>query len=323
MPARRRLILQTLALAAFAPAAARAQPFPNRPLKLITPFAAGGASDTAARTVAEALSKALGQPVLVENRPGADGAIAAQAVAQAAPDGHTLLWGVSSVVVGTALLQRPAPWDPLEGFTPLTGVGHLTYTLAVHPNVPARSIAELAEHARHLPDAVNVGTGSLGEFMAVAQLTQRTGIRFTRVPYKGGAQLMPDLLAGRLQLHVGPVSLHQGPAREGRLRILAVLQPRRLQALPEVPTLAEAGVAGVEAPTWQALFAPPKTPPEIAARLEGALQRVLQEPALLAQLERQQLLPEANPGAQALAATLRQDLRRWEAFIREYGITQP
>lgn len=323
MKTTRRLTLLSMALWTAAPALAVAQTYPSKPIRLITPFAAGGPSDNAARALSEALAKSLGQPVIVDSRPGADGAIAGQAVATAAPDGHTLLWGTSSVIVGAPLLQKPAPYDGLNGFTPIAVVGRFTYTLAVHPDVPAKTVAELIEYAKRNPDKLNFGTGTLTEYMAAVQFMKATGVKMTRVPYKGGAQVMQDLIAGRVHVHFGPISLHQPQAKDGKLRLLANLQSERSPTAPDLPTLAEAGVRGVDAPTWQAVFAPPKTPREISDVLARELRRATQDPALRAAFERQTVQMETQPGPEGLAITLRQDLAQWEQFIRENGITQP
>lgn len=316
-------LLTTALFLAVAPLGARSQQaYPSKPLRLIVPFAAGGPSDNAARVVGAALGKKLGQTVVVENRAGADGALAGQAVSSAAPDGHTLLWGTTSSVVGVTSLHKPAPYDAVRSFTPVTTIGSFIYTLAVHPDVPAKSVAELVEHVKRNPDTLSYATGALTEYMATLQFTKATGVSMVRVPYKGGAQVMPDLLAGRVQLHIGPISLHLPYAKEGRLHILATLLAQRSPVAPDVPTLVEAGVYGVAVPTWQAMLAPAKTPREVTDRLARELQEVLSDPAVQTRLEQQTMQVQTQASTEALAATIRHDLRTWQQFIRDSGITQ-
>lgn len=316
-------LLTTALFLAVAPLGARSQQAdPGKPLRLIVPFAAGGPSDNAARVVGAALGKKLGQTVVVENRAGADGALAGQAVSSAAPDGHTLLWGTTSSVVGVTSLHKPAPYDAVRSFAPVSTIGSFIYTLAVHPDVPARSVAELVEHVKRNPDKLSYATGALTEYMATMQFTKATGVSMVRVPYKGGAQVMPDLLAGRVQLHIGPISLHLPYAKEGRLRILATLLAQRSPVAPDVPTLVEAGVYGVAVPTWQAMLAPAKTPREVTDRLARELQEVLSDPAVQTRLEQQTMQVQTQASTEALAATIRHDLRTWQQFIRDSGITQ-
>jgi tripartite-type tricarboxylate transporter receptor subunit TctC len=180
--------------------------YPIKPIHLIVPFAAGGPSDNAARMIGQALSKSIGQPVIIENRPGANGAIAAQALLAAPADGHTLLWGIASMVA-IPLVQRNAPFDSIAEFAPVSLVGRFAFGMYVHPGLPARSVAEFVAYARANAGKLNYATSALGEFMAAAQFMKAAGISMVRVPYKGGAQLMPDLIEGRVQVNFAPVSL--------------------------------------------------------------------------------------------------------------------
>jgi tripartite-type tricarboxylate transporter receptor subunit TctC len=191
----------------------------------------------------------------------------------------------------------------------------------MHPDVPAKSVPELVAYARTHPDKLSYATGTLGEYMAAAQFLKATGISSVRVPYKGGAQLMPDLVAGRVQLNFGPVSSGLQHAKDGKLRMLAVLLTQRSAVAPDVPTLAEAGVASLSLPSWQALFAPPKTPGEIADRLSRDVARVLRDPALRAQFDQQALQVEGS-APEALAAVVTRDAEAWRTFVRENDIPQ-
>lgn len=316
----RLLTVLPLALcAAIASVSAPAQS-PGKPIRLVVPTPAGGPSDTAARTVAQALAKSLGQAIVVENRPGAGGSIAAQAVLGAPPDGHTLLWGLASMA-GIPLLQSSPPFQSLGEFVPVSIVGRFAFGMFVHPDVPAKSVPELVAYARANPDRLSYATGTLGEYMAAAQFLKSTGISSVRVPYKGGAQLMPDLVSGRVHLNFGPVSSGLQHAKDGKLRMLAVLLSQRSPVAPDVPTLVEAGVASVSLPSWQALFAPPKTPREVAGRLSREVARALGDPGVRARLEQQALQVEGST-PEALAAVVARDTEAWRTFVREYDIPQ-
>jgi len=292
----------------------------GKPVRLIVPTPAGGPSDSAARTLAQALSQPSSPALVVENKPGAGGAIAAQAVLAAQPDGCTLLWTIASMT-GIPLLLKSPPFQSLAELTPVTLVGHFAFGMFVHPDVPAKSVAELVAYARANPGKLSYATGTLGEYMAAAQFIKATEISSVRVPYKGGAQLMPDLITGRVQMNFGPVSSGLQYAKDGRLRMLAVLLPQRSAVAPDVPTLAEAGVGSVTLPSWQALFAPPKMSPGSAERMAREVAQVLREPKVRAQFEQQALQVEGSSPS-ALSAVVARDLEAWRSFVRENDIPQ-
>ena len=310
------LLMLSLAVS-LAPAPAPAQ-YPARPIHLIVPLAAGGPTDNAARAVAQALSKAVGQPVVVENKPGADGAIGTQAVAHAAPDGYTLLFAPSSIVA-IPRMHKSTDIDPSNDLAPVSMIGRFPFCLYVHPSVPATSVSELVAYARANPGKLNFATSTASEFLAAAQFMKATGVRMTRVPYKGAAQAFPDLISGRVQVNFGPLSVGLPYAREGRLRILATLLPERSSLAPEIPTMLEAGVPEATVPTWQALFLPARTPEEVVNRMSREVNAVLQAGDVRAQLARLALHVEGST-PQMLGATVRADGRLWDEFVREYGL---
>ena len=295
-----------------------AQAYPAKPVRLIVPFAAGGLSDYAARTVGQALAKQLGQPFVIENRPGADGAIAAQVVLNASPDAYTLLFSGSSMV-SLSLLKNPPPFNPVTDFAPVSQITRLEWAMYVSPHVPARSIAEFIAYARENPDKLSYGSSNVSEYLATAQFMKVTRTTMVRVPYKGGTQALPDLLAGRVQVNFAPVSAWLPYVKESRLRMLAVLLPQRSRFAPDVPTLTEAGVPDVSVPGWQAVFAPTKTPREIIDRLNGEINQSLHAPEVRAQFERQAAQVQGST-AEELAAMIKDDLGTWSEFIRQYGI---
>lgn len=307
--------LLCLALTGMVPAAAQ---YPMKPVHLVVPFPAGGPSDTAARALGQVLAKSLTQPIIIENRPGASGALAAQAVMNAAPDGYTLLWGVGSMVA-IPLLQKKPPFQAMSDFTPISSVGRFTFAMYVHPHVPATSIAELITFARANPDKLNYAASNWGELMATAQFMKAAGIAMVAVNYKGAAQAMPDLLAGRVQVNIGPIAGGLAHVKDGRLRLLAILSQQRSTLVPDVPTMAEVGWPSVSVPTWQAIFAPPKTPQEIVDRVSREVSAILRNPEMRETFERM-ALEAAGSTPEMLAATIKEDLRAWTQFVRESGM---
>lgn len=321
----RHILLNVAALAALAfPLNAPAQTadpagFPNRPLRMLVPVPPGGPSDFIARQVAQHLGAALGQVVAVENKPGANGLLAAREALAAPADGHTLLYAPGSMIA-TPLLSKGSGLDWAQDLAPLGKVGRLPFGLAVHPGVAAQSVAELVKQASQQPGALNVATSTPSEVLAAAQFMKTTGIQLTRVPYKGGTQALPDLLAGRVQLMFGPLSLLQPQAKSGAVRILAVLAPERSASLPEVPTMAESGLAQVDVPTWQGLYTSARVPAALRGRLAADIAAVTAKPELRADFERRLLAVErASP--QELAATITRELAVWSALVEEYMLS--
>lgn len=317
------LCLATLAtLAATVPATAQPATgagFPSRPLRLLVPVAAGGPSDFIARQVAQQLGTALGQVVTVENKPGANGLLAAREALAAPADGHTLLYAPGSMIAAP-LLAKGSGLDWTQDLAPLGKVGRVPFALAVHPGVPAQTVAELVKHAQQQPGGLTVATSTPSEVLAAAQFMKAAGIQLTRVPYKGSAQALPDLLAGRVQLMFGPLSLLQPQAKSGALRLLATLAPQRSAALPDVPTMAEASMAGVDVPTWQGLYTAAKVAPAIRDRLAADIAAVVAKPDLRAEFERRMLAVEgASP--RELAATITRELAVWSAVVDEYKLS--
>lgn len=301
------------------PLAAFAQ-YPTKPVRLIVPVPPGGPSDSAARTIAQGLSKSFGQPFVVENRPGASGTIAAQATLAALPDGYTLLWGLGSMVA-IPLLQKSPPFLSLAEFAPVSIALRFPFGMYVHPSVPANSIAEFIAYARSNRDKLSYATGPLSEFMAATQFMKATRISMLRVPYKGGAQVIPDLIEGRVQVYFAPMSLALPHAKSGKLRMLAGLMSERIAPAPDVPTMAEAGFGQVSIPSWNAFFGPPKMPREIGDRLSQETRRILQLPDMRANFAAQPVQLEGSTPERLLAA-IAEDLEIWKRFIRENDIPQ-
>ena len=293
--------------------------YPNRPIRFVVPFPPGGTADYVARVVAQPLTQTLGQQVLVDNRPGGDGAVAGTIVMKAAPDGHTIFFGTNSPMSAVPALHRRSPYDPIADFTPITLLGRFTFFLFATPAVPARTLTELIEYARANPGKLNYGTGNTGAIVASAQFKSLAGIDITHVPYKGDAPTTTDMLGGSIQLAFMTPVPGLAYVKEGRLRLLAVLLPQRSALAPEVPTIAEAGMPGVSITPWAGLFGPAKMPTEIVERLSRDVRAVLSRAEVREQLGRQGF--EAQGSTPAEMGRYNSDqLQTWKRVIREAKI---
>lgn len=314
---RRRQIL--IGMAAI-PAAAFTQSYPSKPIRLVVGFPAGALADAACRILAQGLTPRLGQPVIVENRPGADSAIAAEHVAKSAPDGYTILYATSSNFAAVPALRSDLRYDPVSDFTPLSLFGYGTQLLFVHAAVPVQTLHELIAYARARPGQLNYATGNPTAIVATAQLIQATGMRLHHVPYKGEAPSLPDLVAGRVQLQIiASVAQTLPLVREGRLRVLAAALDRRSPLAAEVPTFAEAGVPEVTARLWAGIAAPAHLMPAITERLSREINAVLKDPDVRDQLVRQGYDPEPSSPAE-FRSYIRSQLALWKRAVRESGI---
>ena len=293
--------------------------YPSKPIRFIVGFPPGGSADPTTRILGAALAQQLGQPLVVENRPGADSAIAAEAVTRLAPDGYTIMFASNSAMTAAVALRKNPAYDPLTDFTPISMVGRATVFLYSHPSVPAATLKEFIEHARANPGKLVYGTGNPLSILYNVQLMSSTGIDMLHVPYKGEGPLMPDIIAGRVHSSY----LSQGSAialaKEGKLRALAVLLDKRSALLPEVPTIAEAGVPAVTVRQWAGVFGPPKMPRDIVERLNKEVNAALKRPDVLEQLQRYGYAAEGST-PEGLTAINRADLALWRKLVREAGI---
>lgn len=316
----RRAALALLAAPALLPAATRAQAWPARPLRVIVPFAPGGATDLIARLVADNLAGPLGQQVVVENRAGAFGIIGADAVAKAAPDGHTLLAGSPGPMAVNPYVYRSLPYDPARDLVGVSMVATIPYVMVVPATLPVSSVQDFVALARARPGSMNFATSGMASRLTVEMFRALTGgLQLEMVQYRGGAPARTDLLAGRIQLVIEQAPSFLEDFRSGRLRALAVGTTRRFALLPEVPTMQEAGVPGYEASAWLGYAAPAGTPVEIRRRLAAEIDRILAMPAI-----RDRLL---SWGAEPVGGTpedmdrmLTEDRHRWSEAVRVAGI---
>lgn len=294
--------------------------YPTKPITILVGFAAGGATDLVARMVGQKLSERLGQPVVVENRAGAGGTLATALAAKAAPDGHTLLMVSASHAIN-ASLYRSLSYHPVKDFEPVATCASTTNVLAVHPSVPAHTVAEFIALAKAKPGQINLasaGTGS-SSHLAGELFKSMAGIQTQHVPYKGTADALRDLISGEVQGTVDSVSALLPAIRQGTLRALGVGDPRRSPLLPDVPAIAESALPGYEVNAWVGLLAPAKTPPEVVERLNREVNDILRQPDIAKRLQTMGSRP--IPMATAEFATLiRSDIDRFATLIRNAGV---
>lgn len=319
MMAYSRFVALSALLLAAAATAAVAQTYPSKPVRLVVPFAVGGTTDIVARYLAPKLSESLGQPVVVENRPGAGSNIGAEAVAKAAPDGHTLLIASISMAANPALYSR-LNYDPARDLVPITVVVEIPIILLVNPALPARSVKELIALANAQPGKLNYGSaggGTVGHLSA-EMFKGVAGIQIEHVPYKGLAPAMGDLMAGTLDLLFSDMAGPLPHVNAGRLRALAITSDQRAEALPSVPTMTEAGLPGFKASSWMSLYATAGTPAAIVSRLNTETTRLLHAPVMREQLTKMGFVVVGNTADQA-AAFMRSETAKWTKAVRDSG----
>lgn len=298
-----------------------AQSYPTRPVRLIVPFAAGGGTDIIGRLIAQRLTEALGQTVVVDNRGGAGGVIGADLVAKAAPDGYTLLMGTPGPLTINPSLKRAMPYETLRDFTPIALATVSPFVLVVHPTLPAHSVRELVALAKARPGALNYGSagnGSVGH-LAGEQLAALAGIRIVHVPYKGSSLAITDLIAGQLQFMIENLPTVLPHVKSGKLRALAVGTRQRSSLVPEYPPIAEAGVPGYEASTASGVLGPAKLPASVVSRLSRELVRALHAPDVRERLSSQGVEAVGSTPEQ-YAAHLKDELARYARVVKSAGI---
>ena len=256
-------------LAGLAPAA-QAQTYPSKPIRIIVPYPAGGTSDILARSIGQKLTESLGQPVVVENKPGANGNVGAEFVARAAPDGYTMLLADIGALAISPSVYPKLPFDPAKDFAPVTMVAYSPHILVVHPSVPAASVKELVALAKSKPGKLNLAISGVGgaPHLAGVDFALRTGIDWTYIPYKGGAQAIADVAGGQADVTLNGMLATYPLVQGGKLKLLAVSSAKRMSAIPEVPTIAESGIPGFETGSWQGVVAPAGTPREVVGEAQ-------------------------------------------------------
>lgn len=319
---KRRVLLAIAALVACLPPVAGAQgDFPTKPVTIVVPGAPGGGGDFTARLLAEELGTALGQPIVVENRAGAAGNIAATHVARAQPDGYILLLAYSGTHVGNPAMFSNLQWDPIKSFTPVAMLVTSPQVIVVSKSLPVNTLGELVAYARQNPGKLNYATSGAGtvQHIGTEMLAARTGTRLVHVPYKGAGAALADVLSGQVQLLVTTPPAVVSHIKAGSLRALAIAGKRRHPMLPDVPTTEEAGVKDVEVDAWFALYAPAGTPARVVQRLSTAVQRVVTGPRFRQRAEEAGTYASYMEPAQ-LDAFTRSELTAWSEIIRKLGI---
>jgi tripartite-type tricarboxylate transporter receptor subunit TctC len=318
---RRHLLAAIAALPAARSAAAQGGWTPDRPIRLVVPFAPGGSTDVTARLVAEAIAPRLGQPVVIENRPGAGGNIGSESVARAAPDGHTLVMGTSSTHATNPALYRNLPYQPLRDFAPVAQVAFIPNLLVIHPDVPARDLPALIALGKARPGSLNFGNAGSGtsQHLSAAMIASRAGIEVTHVAYRGGAPAVTDLLGGKIQAMAAPLVEVIAHVQAGRLRAVAITTARRSSLLPDVPTIAET-IPGFEVALWNGIFAPAGTPPAAVQRISAAIAEALRTEEMRARLAQQGSEPVGSTPAQ-FTAFIAAEIPKWAELVRISGAT--
>lgn len=312
-PGRRfQLGIAALALLAMAqPVLAQSPAWPQRPIKLIVPFAAGGNTDGIARVTAERISQSLGQPVIVENKAGANGAIAADFVAQSPPDGYTLLMAAMPVLAILPTITK-TKFDPLRDFVPVSNVGSNPFVMAISSTVPAKNIREFVAYAKKNDGKVNYASGGSGSVshLSPALFAKRANINMIHISYKGGGPAVADLLGGQVQMYFGNLSELAPHADGGKIRIIGVSSLERARQIPDVPTIAESGYPGFKTVTWNGIVAPAGTPAAIVNRIATAVQSAVAKPEMRARLWQLGVDPIGDTPAQ-FSQTLKADIGTW------------
>lgn len=308
------------AFACFVSSATYAQTYPKRPIRFILPFAPGGGTDVVARLFAERVAQDLGQQVVIDNRPGAGGIVGTQMGVQAEPDGYTLVMGLPVTITVAPAVFKKLPYDPLKDLAPVGMTGSSAYVLAVHPSVPVKSVGELIAAAKAKPGLFRYAAGTVGagNHLSAELFKSMTGTSMLYVPYKGGGPALIGLLSGEAQVIFGSMLTTVPHIRSGKVRALGVTSLTRATALPDVPTIAEAGVPGYEVPVWFAIFVPKKTPVAIISLLNGEIQKLMNDSRAKATLLNQGF--EAHPSTpQELTKMMQAETVKWARVVKESG----
>jgi len=302
--------------------AAHAQSYPTKPIRLVVPYPAGGATDFFARAVFTKMSEPLGQQVVVENRPGAGTSIGASEVARSAPDGYTLLLGDAGTYAFNPTLYKKLSYDPLKDFAPVSLTGRFALILAVNSSMPAKSLKEFVDAAKRQPGKIDYGAPGPGSpiHLAMEFFKQRAGLVMTPIPYKGGADAMNDLIGGRISAMFLDIASGLPQIKGGKVRALAVASEKRVAALPDLPTIGESGYPGFEAWAWQGFVAPAGTPRAVVEKLNSEFAKVMADPVIKQRLSESGFEPQTSTPEQ-FAAHMRSEIAKWRKVIRDSNIS--
>ena len=308
-----------VAAAAISAAPVSAQGYPTKPIELVVPFVAGGTTDNIARLMAQRFTESWSQTVIVNNRPGAGSAIGTSAVAKSAPDGHTLLVTTFAFAANPALAK--VPFDPIRDFAPITELASLPMMLLVHPSVPAKDLAEFIALAKSSPAGLDYASSGPGTstHLAAEMFNTMAGVRLVHVPYKGNAEVFNALLGGHIKVHFSLVPSGIAHVRAGKLRVLAVTTEKRLPYLPDVPTVAESGFPAYEISSWQGVFAPAGTRPDVVAKINSELLALLKTPAMRERMAREGADPVGST-PQQFSQRVASEVEKWSKVAKAAGL---
>jgi len=312
------LVVASLAAVLFGYAASAATNYPTRPITIVNPFGAGSASDTLDRIIGDKLGPALGQPIVVEDRPGADGALSAQYVRHQPADGYTLLMATNSPLSADPFIHT-VDYDPIKDFVPITRVGSFTLMLVINPKLPVHSIKELVEYAKANPGALSFASGNTAGIVGGYTLAKWAGISIVHVPYKTTGPALEDIMAGRVAMMFADFTTAMPHVQSGALRSLAISRIKRSKLYPDLPTMDEAGITGFNLDAWAGLVAPAGTPPDVIAKLNGALRKVIDSPEVQSKFK--------NVGFEGFSSTpeelgdyIKAQLIAWKKMVEDAGI---
>jgi tripartite-type tricarboxylate transporter receptor subunit TctC len=314
------LALALVAALGLGPGPGAAQDFPDRPVKIINPFAAGGATDVIARAIAQRLTEMWKQPVIVESRAGAGSVLGVDSVAKSPPDGHTLVFTDSASFVIAPHLNDKLPYDPLRDLAPLALCVKIAPVLAVAANTPFTSVAELVAYAKAKPDELTFASSGVGSYMHIAMeyFKHMASVKIVHVPYRGSNVVVPDLLAGRVSMYIATLSVFDQYAKEGKLKVLAAATEQRLPQRPDLPTMGET-VPGYFISSWFGMGAPAGTPAPILDRIHADVAKILREPAFTGLFVDKQFFTAGTPSRQEFAALIRAEHQKWGELVRISG----
>jgi len=308
------------AFALLAAGVAGAQSWPAKPIRWIVPFAPGGTTDILARTISDKLTIALGKPVIVENNPGAGGGVGAVQTAKAAPDGYTIMGGTISTHAINASLYKTLPYDPVKDFTPITLIARVPNLLVVNPDVPAKNVKELIALMKANPSKYTFASSGNGtsQHLSGELFKSMAGVDMQHIPYKGSPAALQDVVSGQVTMTFDNITTAWPLAKAGKLRALAVTTAKRSPIAPDVPTLAESGLAGYEVGSWQGVFAPAGTPPDVVKRLNTEIVKIINMPDVRAKLEALGAEPVGN-SSDEFATIVKSEVAKWAKVVKESG----
>jgi len=309
-------------LAAASPSASQAQTYPNKPITIVLPFAAGGGGDMLARIISAKLEPKLGKPIIVEAKPGAGGVIGTGVVARSPADGYTLLMGTSTPLAINVTMHKSLPYNPATDFIPIADVASVPFVLVVNPDLPIKSVADLIAYAKANPGKLSFGSSGVGapHHLYMEMFKSMTGTEMMHVPYKGTLPALQDVIAGHIQLMFCDIGPCGGMISGGKVRPLGIATKARFPTMPDIAPIAELGVPGFDAAAWQMLVVPAGTPREVVDKLHGSIKEILDMKEVKDQIVATGFIPDDNPSVEGLQAFVKKEIGRWGEIVQKTGL---